>query len=145
MLETCLGLRPQLNISGISGKDPVIGFAVFAVISPENKSHGENRMNRNWLLRCLGLASPPDSIGDRARHVHGALRKVDVTHLRANSSPWRKPVEAVTSTIVRSRSAELSNRNLTSARMTTLGTARLLALWRTSLIGLRSNYSYRHA
>jgi len=35
--------------------------------------------------------------------------------------------------------------SLISAGMSTLGAARLLALWRTSVMGLRSNSSYRHA
>jgi hypothetical protein len=38
-------------------------------------------MNRHRLLRCLGLSPANDAIGDRTRHVHRALRKVNVAPL----------------------------------------------------------------
>jgi hypothetical protein len=47
------------------GKNPVIGFAIFAALSPVNERRGKNRMNRNRLLRCLGLASTYDAISYR--------------------------------------------------------------------------------
>ena len=63
------------------GDNPVLGFALPAAVSPVCLSRGENRMNWHRLLRRLGLASTNDAIGNRTRHFHGALGKVDVAPL----------------------------------------------------------------
>ena len=72
-------------------KSPVIRFATLAPISPVNESRGENRMNRNRLLRCLGLASTYDAISYRTRHVHGALGKIDVAPLECEQLTLTQP------------------------------------------------------
>ena len=79
--ENCLPPVRMASAMVLIRKNPVIGFAILAAVSPVNESRGENRVDRNRLLRCLGLASTYDAISDRTRHVHGALRKVDVAPL----------------------------------------------------------------
>ena|ERR1019366_342947 len=62
-------------------KNPVIGIAIPAAVSPLDERLRKNWMNGHGLLGRLSLASTDDAIDNRPCHIHRALSEIDVAPL----------------------------------------------------------------
>src|ERR1700758_3787 len=63
------------------GEHPVVYITIATAVSPPSECFRKNRMDGHRLLGCFRLASADLAISDRARHIHCALGKIDVTPL----------------------------------------------------------------
>ena len=63
------------------GKNPILGLAIEAALSPTIEFISQNRMEWYRFLRRFGLAFTHYAVDDRSRHVHRALSKINVTPL----------------------------------------------------------------
>src|SRR5467141_4077721 len=65
-----------------AGEDPVLGTGVGCMETPSFESLRQVRVERDWLLRCLGLARAGHLHHDRANHADLLAGEIDVLPLQ---------------------------------------------------------------
>src|SRR5258708_18890973 len=141
----CLGPQRVPTLGLRTNKDPVFSFAIRRLSPPHEQRVGQRAVKRHGLCEASVLQMPTSWLTiERVTLICSAAKSTSL-HFRAKSSLRLKPVPRAISTIVRSLTARTDNSRCAPSTVSTSGILRRLALWRTSVMGLWSNRSYRQA